>query len=207
MRPFCLSCLCAAVLFASTRASAEVSISYTSTPTPGLDGFATLTFLATSSDAPISSFNFLQGFNSEPYGFSGTFNQVNPFGIVTVWNDLPPPIYTVFGSDVAADTHFLANSNFGGSESSSSLQGWWLLSGGNPATSIEFAQIVTPYGATVSYEGEVWVGNVVNEVPFHVQGSVTLVPEPSPLLLASFAAAFRLRRRSNPTASNPETIR
>ena len=76
-------------------------------PTPGLPGFTTYTVTATV-DAPIVALDFAGDGSNNPVtgrGFFGALNQVNPFGLATIFND-NNSLFPVIGSDAAQDSQF-----------------------------------------------------------------------------------------------------
>jgi hypothetical protein len=80
-------------------------------PTPGLPDYITGTLTATSTAGKIIGFNFAGGFQG--FGIQGTFNQVNPFGFPTLFDDLSPEAFLAADSDIKADSHFLVKSDQG----------------------------------------------------------------------------------------------
>lgn len=121
-----------------------------SIPTVDLDGYRTYTLSIETFDE--ESF---RGFDAN---FSGLMNQVNPFGLATIFND-NNVVFPVVGADVSQDSQFLFASGdvltIGVEESVTSLKGAFsglgFLDLPNPTP---FAQVVTndPYGVEVSIE-------------------------------------------------------
>jgi serralysin len=133
-------------------------------PTPGMPGFTTYTVTATV-DWPIVAFDFAGNGSNAPatgHGFFGAMNQVNPFGLPTIFND-NNSVFTVVGSDVARDSQFKVTSSTVtvpaglAEEGPNILQAVWAWSTPQ-ANSISFAQLVIPDASgTVQYRGTITV--------------------------------------------------
>jgi hypothetical protein len=133
-------------------------------PTPGLPGFTTYTVTATA-DAPIVAVDFAGNGSNDPAtgrGFFGVLNQVNPFGLPTIFND-NNTVFSVVGSDPARDSQFRVNSSTVtdpaglAEEGPNLLQAAWAWSTPQ-SNSVAFAQLVIPNTVgTVQYRGTVTV--------------------------------------------------
>lgn len=142
----------------ASQASAA-SLLVDSTPTVDLEGYRTYTL-------SIESFEG-ESFRGFDAGFSGSMNQVNPFGLATIFTD-NNVVFPAVGADVSQDSQFLFASSdvltIGLEESATSLQGAFsglvFLDRPNPKP---FAQIVTndPYGVEVSIETDHGAGSLV----------------------------------------------
>lgn len=182
---------------AASRAAAAIVVTGTSEPTPGLSGYQTYTLTATSTSGKVIGFNF-DSSGGSGFGLFGALNQVDPFGIVTVFNDTPDAIFLAFGSNVKADTHFMVKSFEGiavnAAESATSLTGAFNLTNTAAApAAMVFAQLVART-ATIHFRGQFTVetaqGYVIDDASF------VLDPEPSAITLALCAiAALVIPRR------------
>lgn len=161
------------------------------TPTVGLPGFRTYNLTATTDVGQIQGFDFA---SQAAYGFFGVMNQVNPFGLPTVFNDNNAAIPAV-GGDASQDSQFTFKSSdltipagFA-SESGSQLRAVFAASA-PLGTSVPFAQIVIPEDAAgyVTFTGQIQIANGAAITDNLVSGFVTfLFPEPSGILLLSLA--------------------
>ena len=162
------------VLAVSANAG-SVTVSATSAPTAGLDGFSTWTVNATSDSGDINGIDVT---------FSGAMNQLNPFGLATIFQDMNQAL----GADVSHDSQFLFKSNTilstATGEDSSKLTGAITnianLGGG---MSVDFAQIVIADGGSVTYSAKFDDGGGVAAA---ADGTVG-IPEPTALVLISLA--------------------
>jgi hypothetical protein len=195
----CLVCLLSAFA-AALPASAGVFVTYSDLPTPGMNGYVTRTFTASSDQGPIFAANF---YTDPGYdlGFYGTFNQLKPFNIDTTLNGVDPLIYAAAGMDIAADTHFLISpvdyTVLVPGESTEHLQAVWLdLTPGD--TIFPFAQIVTPWVAPMRYAGIFFVGSQTASTQVYVEGEFLQIPEPtaSVLLTCGLIGLAMCRSRS-----------
>lgn len=188
MRYFIIAAL--AVVSASVANAGSLTAS--AVDTPGLAGFQTVTFYYT----PGADEQF-GGFDAT---FTGSMNQVNPFGLASIFTD-NNAVFGAAGAQVAQDSQFpFATSSgiltVGTMESSTLLKGAVSnlipLGLSSPAA---FAQIVTdsPIDVAVSID----IDNSVSGRDEFYGGTVAsfLVPEPSTCLLAGLAAVGFLARR------------
>jgi hypothetical protein len=98
------------MFYLATSSHASIIISTLYAPTTGLPGYITETLTATDTDATekIIGFDFASGSS----GFFGAMNQVNPFGISTVFND-NNAFFPVVGATPDQDSQFQVNSGSG----------------------------------------------------------------------------------------------
>lgn len=190
-------------LTVAASSQADVTISYSGVPTPGLPGYATFTVTATStlSYLPISGFDFAI---QPAFGFFGPMNQVNPGGNPTVFTEVFDFCFSP-DCDQLQDSHFLFRSNqltippgFA-SESPTSLRA--VFARYPPfGISVPFVQLVIPPFATVQAVGY----GIPDQFPHgetNIAFSITNpFPEPSTLNLLAIAAVsglgfIRRRRR------------
>ena len=146
-------------------------------PTPGMPGFITYTVSATA-DAPITAIDFVGDGSNNPAtgrGFFGPLNQVNPFGLPTIFND-NNVFFASIGSNPARDSQFSVSSSSVvvppglTEEGSNILQAAWAWTAPQ-ANSIAFAQLVVPGSAgSVQFRGAITVlrNGVQTDIP--VQG-------------------------------------
>jgi hypothetical protein len=151
------------LLLLSTPSRAAILITQTSEPTPGLSDYTTWTLTATS-DVPgeyILAMDWAgEPSNNDPatgFGFFGMMNQVNPFGIPTIFSD-NNLLIDIIGGERKQDSQFLVNGNQVLIPSGYAQEGpdilqavWgWLVS---PGLSVPFAQLAIPDAAQVNYRG------------------------------------------------------
>lgn len=189
---------------------AETSPSKTRTsriPTPGLPGYETITLTAVSSEGTFIYFNFLSYVNGfgEDFGLFGSFNQLSPLGLPTVWGDVDPAIYDAAGMNPLADSHFLPTrsgpTTLDRPESTTSMGALWLDAGYTSTNALPFAQVVQKIGEPFSYVGEFSVQNPFDIFTFRVSGSFISTPEPAAISLAAcglFGVVAIQRRRFMP---------
>jgi hypothetical protein len=144
-------------------AQGAVMVSQTSEPTPELPGFTTWTLTATS-DVPgenIAAMDWAgDPAENDPatgLGFFGPVNQVNPFGLPTVFETFNF-LFDAVGAEVKQDSQFLINTSqvsvpagFA-QEGSNILQAVWSWHN-SPGLSVPFAQIVMSDVAALMYRG------------------------------------------------------
>lgn len=182
-----------ATLFVATSSVANAGIlSATSEPTPGLEGFETITFSFEAEEGEA-----FRGFDAS---FTGTINQLNPFGLETIFNNNNGAVIGS-GGQAEQDSQFLFGSSEvlsigateSGAELSGAISGLAALGLDNPAA---FAQIVTnaPVGVAVAVEFDNGAGGVAfGGTAADYLGET--IPEPSTCILAGLAlVGFAARR-------------
>jgi hypothetical protein len=181
----------------AASSQADVTISYSGVPTPGLPGYATFTITATSTHSylPISGFDFA---TQPSFGFFGPMNQVNPAGQPTIFNDL-----LCFECDLTQDSHFLFQRNqltipsgFA-SESNTTLRAVFAT---YPPFGfrVPFVQLVIPPFATVQAVGYGTPGQFPHGETYIAFSITNPFPEPSTvslLVVAAFTGVGFVRRR------------
>jgi hypothetical protein len=172
-----------------------LSITQAPAATSGLPGFTTWTFTAhaKTEGAQIQGFDFF-GTPENQWGFFGPMNQVNPFGLATVFQDNNGAI-TGSGAQVSQDSQFLFTSGSlvvvpnTASESASSLR--VAAASGTPlGTSVNIAQIVLADAANapISFVGNIGFNAASGIAAVNASGMVGVrVPEPSSVALVSLA--------------------
>lgn len=185
-----------------------VTITQTYDPTPGLPGYTTWVLTA-HSELPIMDFDFI-GFrgDNDPsvgLGFFGPLNQVHPFRLSTVYQDLNP-VFPLVGADVKQDSQFLAvttgnmvTGSIFREDSPSVLQGAFGRFMPPLGNTVPFVQLVIPHGGRVTYRGKITDVNLRTTL---VSGELVAppVPEPASIVLAGLGLmaaglARRCRRR------------
>jgi PEP-CTERM motif len=152
----------------TSPAHAAVSVYLDSAiPTPGLPGFTTYTLTA-ASDQPgefITAIDFAGNGSNDPLtgrGFFGTsFNQVNPFGLSTVFSDINT-LFPLVGADPKQDSQFLVNSTNVVVPPGLAEEGPYLMQAAFAGSTVggfgevfPFVQLVLPSGgANIFYRGE-----------------------------------------------------
>lgn len=148
--------LAAVVIAALVLTSARAAfVSTSSAPTVGIPGMTTYTLTAiAAAGEKVVGFDFVGG----TYGIYGPLNQVNPFGLPTVFND-NNVLFLPAGKDVSQDTQFLVKSTDGiainRSESANSLRAAFAFLPANLpwGNTLAFAQIATSNPSQVHYYG------------------------------------------------------
>jgi hypothetical protein len=179
-----------------------LTIEVSRTPTVDLPGFSTWKLTARS-ELGIYGFDFFGPRNSQPgdpsaRGFFGPMNQVHPFGVMTVFDnvDVCPVCELVDNSWTIRDSHFLVGATpivvlpgFA-IESSTHLRAVFARQDSPSGNSWDFAQLVLPDAAQgpVHYRGVVVVGPPDKFQEIEVSGLIPPVPEPASCLLAVLAA-------------------
>lgn len=183
-----------------------VSVSASSQPTEGLDGYTTWT-LTLGAPIPILSLDFYNVAND--YGIFGTFNQIYLFGLPTPYRhtflDGGFPDLTL----IPKDTHFLPSNPPAvvGFCTDSSTELRCGIGRTTPLltlpVNLELAQLVVPNGSPVSFRGTVTYGfldpfgNASDPLVVEVSGTLPTVPEPTTILVAfGFLGALSLTRAS-----------
>ena len=195
------------VLTISAVAQATNVVTVNSVPTPGLPGFSTNTFIIT-----------MEVLTDEIVGYDGRFdgpmNQVNPFGMPTVFQD-NNVAFGYVGENVLRDSQFLfkttnlntVNGVLVGraGESAVLLDGAFAMKGGrsNPQAlqSVAIAQLVVLDSAIIGTKaGEGMIRDVsvvlVRDVLDNLRAEPVGIPEPATMSLLVLGAVALLRRRS-----------
>jgi hypothetical protein len=195
-----------AVLAVAASSQAAVIITQEGVPTDGMPGFTTWTLTA-STDGLIPG-EQIQGFDfaSQPaFGFFGAMNQVNPFGLATIFEDNNAAISAT--SHVSRDSQFKFTTSEvtvpAGFSSEGPNQLRSVFAAGAPlGTSVPFVQLAIPDAilAPVLFAGQVQTVRGTAVVDNSVAGSVPgvpIIPEPATMMLAGLAAIglVGLRRR------------
>lgn len=203
----CIRCAVVAgalVLMASSPCPAAIFFTKGVAPTLGLSGFLTYTITATSTVATdkLIGFDFVGGGGN--YGVFGNFNQLNPFGLTTVFSDYA--FFPFVDEDLTRDTHFLVKSTDGisitPSESTTTLKAAFnYLPAGVAAAKNQwsFLQIVTPVDGTFRATGTLTVRDPQGLDRLELVDIVSPIPEPltiSLLLLVAAICGGMIRRRS-----------
>jgi PEP-CTERM motif len=200
-----------AVLGLAATSQAGFVITTSSQPTTGLAGFNTWTVTATSDNGGITAVDFVgSGANSgaTAKGFFGAMNQVNPFGLPSIFQD-NNGVMIPAGANVSQDSQFSVLSSAVvvppglAEEGPAILQAAWAWSSPQ-ALSLPIAQIVIPIAATgtVNYRGTMTALVQGVQTDFDVNGTIggPVIPEPATLSLVGLAMAalvgFRARKRS-----------
>ncbi|WP_442484649.1 PEP-CTERM sorting domain-containing protein [Aeoliella sp. SH292] len=137
--------------------NAAVLITATSVPTPGLAGFETWTVRVISDGLPINGIDI---------SFNGPMNQVNPFGLPTIFQD-NNATFAAVGANVLQDSQFLWTSgqvlSLNTSESPTKLAGAFTnLAPLNVGNAIEFAQLVVPIGGSIGFTAGIDAGTGIS---------------------------------------------
>ena len=195
------------VLTISAAAQATNVVTVNSVPTPGLPGFSANTFIIT-----------MEVLTDEIVGYDGRFdgpmNQVNPFGMPTVFQD-NNVAFGYVGENVLRDSQFLfkttnldtVNGVLVGraGESAVLLDGAFAMKGGrsNPQAlqSVAIAQLVVLDSAIIGTKaGEGMIRDVsvvlVRDVLDNLRAEPVGIPEPATMSLLVLGAVALLRRRS-----------
>ncbi|WP_442484648.1 PEP-CTERM sorting domain-containing protein [Aeoliella sp. SH292] len=146
MRKFSFLFAVAITAFVAGVSNAAVVVTATSAPTTGLSGFETWTVRAASDGMAINGIDI---------SFDGAMNQVNPFGLASIFQDNNGTFVAV-GANASQDSQFLFTSSqvlsLNTSESATKLAGALTnLAALNTANAINFAQIVIPVGGSVAF--------------------------------------------------------
>ncbi|MCH8841032.1 MAG: PEP-CTERM sorting domain-containing protein [Planctomycetes bacterium] len=201
MKNVALTVACSlAFLFLVPICSAVTTITTSSAPTVDLAGLTTWTLTAQSDQGDIIGFNF-DSSGASGFGFIGSMNQVNPFGLTTIFDDVGPGAYLGDGAHISQDSHFGVAGSTGivvnPFEDGNSLFGAWNTTTGNFPI-LTLAQLTIPDGQSVSYLGEITVagtgGNILESVTGNVGGSVTNTP---PMVVDQFVVVAKLNPVSN----------
>jgi len=192
-----------AVLLTAAASQAAIIVNVAELPTTAKAGFVTDTLTATAGvGEKIIGFDFV---GSGSGGFNGAMNQVNPFGLATIFAD-NNAVIPAAGATPDNDSQFPLLSSTGisvnTSESANALKGAFNLDAAHVATAtnvLAFAQICRALTSTIPYVGTLTVQNAqgVNRLE-NVQGTLG-VPEPATLSLIGLAmvGGLGLARRRN----------
>ncbi len=152
-----------------------ITVSESSEDTTTLPGYKTITVSISTDD------DLLVGFDLE-FETEGTMNQVNPYGMPTVFEDLNFG-FPFVGASVDQDSQFKFNSNdltvASGSESSTTLAAEFMFDDGgdddDAGTVVILAQVVVPSGDEVTLSGTVILADdVTKEILGHAIVSATI---------------------------------
>jgi hypothetical protein len=197
----------AVLAIATSSRAGTITIDVASAPS-SLAGFTVDTLTAKSSDPTdkLVGFDFVGDGTSR--GFFGAMNQINPFGLPTIFTD-NNAVIPAAGGQVDQDSQFKMASASGisvnTSESASKLQGAFNLSAANAGAATNqwiFAQIVRPNAGTVQYTGAITVHPATGDDFLGlVSGTLpaAVIPEPATMSLLGLAMVGGLgffRRRS-----------
>jgi hypothetical protein len=172
MRKFSFLFAVAITAFVAGVSNAAVVVTATSVPTTGLSGFETWTVRAASDGMAINGIDI---------SFDGAMNQVNPFGLASIFQDNNGTFVAV-GANASQDSQFLFTSSqvlsLNTSESATKLAGALTnLSALNTANAINFAQIVLPVGGSVAFTAGFDAGTGVSiPVTGNIGGVVPSLP-------------------------------
>jgi hypothetical protein len=179
----------------------SITIEASHAPTPQLPGYSTWTVSVTSplrfvdfefAPYPTGTLNF-------GYGFHGPMNQVNPYTATTVFQDANP-LFPLVGANPLQDSQFLVTSlsvdrsGFTTFESTNGL-GAVFASSRIFGTHVDFAQIVKPDNAVVTFLGRIYLTSLPSQI---VSGSLGIVPEPftiTTLVICGLIGIGIVRRR------------
>ena len=180
-------------LLCASSAHASILVTTTHVPTPGLSGFTTYTVNVSTNVDLLSTID--AKFNA------ATMNQVNPFGLATIFTD-NNATFSFVGANTQQDSQFLFNTGTDSllvvgapttAEGSTKLTS--AFTGFTPFASKAIAQIVIPTNGSATFD---ITGVTRDNTEYRATGTISAVPEPSTLVLAGLGIAGLLcwRRRA-----------